>query len=126
MSLVLTPLQSLAGELDWSSSLLGVAEESRRLKMYVPGSFYFYCFLSIMLNFVLRLFGGAVLQLLYTLDNVLGSGPSIIIITQTFYFRVLCSYFKYGLDAFNMLTLMFVLTKITPSFGEWLLEETWI
>ena len=57
VSLVLTPLQSLAGELDWSGSLLGVAEESRRLKMYVPGSFYFYCFRSIMLNFVLRLFG---------------------------------------------------------------------
>ena len=57
VSLVLTPLQSLAGELDWSSSLLGVAEESRRLKMYVPRSFSFTVSFTFVLNLSVRLFG---------------------------------------------------------------------
>ena len=65
VSLVLTPLQSLAGELDWSSGLLVVAEESRRLKMYVPGSFSFTVLFTFWLNFVFRLLGSCAPVTLY-------------------------------------------------------------
>ena len=103
MSLVLTPLQSLAGELGWCSSLLGVAEESRRLKMYVPGSFYFYCFIYFHAELSYLDYFGELCSSYFILW-IMFWAPALELLLLPF--QTLCSafcvsYFKYGLDAFK-------------------------